>query len=80
LLDCIADPPPAELIFNKPIKAPDFIVASPKPKADPKEALAEAKGEARKGDGINKSIALIVLDLVNVIEDLEKRVAALEKK
>lgn len=65
--------------FDKPVKAPDFIVASPDPKKNPKEALAEAIGEARKGKGQPKSIALIVLDLIEYVDDLEKRVDALEK-
>jgi len=60
--------------FDVPIIAPDFIVQSPKPKADPLLAHAEAIAEAAKTD---KSIALIVLDLVVYVEELEKR---LQKK
>jgi len=56
--------------FTLPVIAPDFIVQSPKPKANHLEAHAEAVAEAAKAD---KSIALIVLDLVVYIEELEKR-------
>lgn len=66
--------------FSIPVKAPDFFVASPKPKKNPKEAFAEALGEARKPHGVSKSIALIVVDLMEYIDDLEKRVDKLEKK
>jgi len=78
--DPTPEPEAAEFVFDKPIKAPDFIVASPKPKTNPKEALIEALGEARKPHGESKSIALIVLDLIEYINDLEKRVDTLEKK
>lgn len=61
--------------FDTPIHAPavyaaDYFVASPKPKAHHAEAHAEAIAEAAKKD---KSIALIVLDLVVYVEELEKR-------
>jgi hypothetical protein len=67
--------PATEQVFALPIRAPivtaaDFIVQSPKPKVDPLEALTEAIGEAAKAD---KSVALIVLDLVKYLEDVEKR-------
>ncbi len=57
-------------MFTLPVIAPDFIVQSPKPKTKHLEAHAEAVAEAGKAD---KSIALIVLDLVVYIEELEKR-------
>lgn len=64
--------PPVKTVetFTLPIIAPDFIVQSPKPKTKHLEAHAEALAEAAKAD---KSIALIVLDLVVYIEELEKR-------
>ena len=66
---------PIEQVFILPVYAPtmtarDFIVQSPKPKADPLEALKEAIEEADKAD---KSVALIVLDLVKYLEEVEKR-------
>lgn len=66
-----------EEIFSLPVIAPDFIVRSPKPKAKHLEAHLEAIEESKKP---NKSIALIVLDLVVYIDELEKRMKALEKK
>ena len=71
---------PEFIEYQKPIKAPDFIVASPKPKDKPSEALVEAVKEARKGHGIPKSSMTILLNLVEYIDDLEKRVGMLEKK
>lgn len=71
---------PEFIEYQKPIKAPDFIVASPKPKDKPSEALVEAVKEARKGQGIPKSSMTILLNLVEYIDDLEKRVGMLEKK
>ena len=62
--------PPTKQIFDLPVYAPDFIVQSPKPKTDPLQALTEAIEEAAKAD---KSVALIVLDLVKYLEDVEKR-------
>uniref|UniRef100_A0A6M3K6Q7 Uncharacterized protein n=1 Tax=viral metagenome TaxID=1070528 RepID=A0A6M3K6Q7_9ZZZZ len=56
--------------FTLPVVAPDFIVSSPKPKIDHLEAHAEAIAESLKA---NKSIALIVLDLVVYINELEIR-------
>ena len=73
-------PEPEFIEYQKPIKAPDFIVASPKPKDKPSEALVEAVKEARKGQGIPKSSMTILLNLVEYIDDLEKRVGMLEKK
>ncbi|MBU2051295.1 MAG: hypothetical protein KKH61_20300 [Gammaproteobacteria bacterium] len=68
--DPTPEPEPVNEVFTKPIVAPDFIVQSPKPKKNHLEAHAEAIAEAGKAD---KSIALIVLDLVVYIEELEKR-------
>ena len=62
--------PQTKQVFDLPVYAPDFIVQSPKPKADPLAALTEAIAEAAK---VDKSIALIVLDLVKYLEDVEKR-------
>lgn len=67
------------IVYDKPIQAPDFIVASPKPKTNPKEALFKAVGEARKGHGVPKSSMTILLNLIEYIDDLEKRVDVLEK-
>jgi hypothetical protein len=53
-------------VFTIPLVTPDFIVQSPKPKTDPMLALAEA-------ERADKSIALIVLDLMVYLEDIEKR-------
>lgn len=66
--------------FLIPIKAPDFIVASPKPKVDPAEALSEALSESKKAHGSWKSVPLMVLDLLVYIEELERRVKKLEGK
>jgi len=66
-----ADPPPQPetiLAFDKPVKAPDFIVATPKINADPEAALDEAIAETEKGDGSEKSIALIVLSLAKYLK------------
>lgn len=51
LLDCIVDPPNPYTEFDKPIKAPDFIVATPPIKDNPEEALDEAVAEMEKGEG-----------------------------
>ena len=67
-------------VFESTIKAKDFLIASPKVKTLPAEALVEAVTEAKKEDGQNKSIGLIVLSLAHYIDDLEKRVQTLEKK
>jgi hypothetical protein len=61
---------PSSVTYTVPVIATDFLVQSPKPKTDPLEALTEAIAEAGKTD---KSIALIVLDLVKYLEDVEKR-------
>ena len=61
---------PTELQSALPIRAPDFLVSSPKPKGNHMDAHAEAIAEAGKA---NKSIALIVLDLVVYVAELEKR-------
>lgn len=73
---------PTEQVFDLPIVAPsvtagDYFVQSPKPKANHLEAHAEAIAESKKQ---NKSLALMVLDMVVYIEELEKRIKALEKK
>lgn len=73
---------PTSQIFDLPIVTPsvtagDYFVQSPKPKADHLQAHAEAVAESKKA---NKSLALMVLDMVVYIEELEKRVKALEKK
>lgn len=72
--------PVTEVVFSIPVRAPDFVVASPKPKDNPKDALAEAIAESKKPHGATKSMGLMVLSMMRYIEDLEKRVAALEKK
>ena len=64
-------------VFILPLVAPDFIVQSPKPKKDHLEAHAEAIAESKKSD---KSLALMVLDLMVYVEELEKRLQKLEKK
>lgn len=61
---------PVEIAYTVPVHAPDFVVSSPKPKTDPAQAHAEAIAESLKAD---KSIALIVLDLVVYITELEQR-------
>ena len=61
---------PSSIAYSVPVVAPDFIVQSPKPKTDPLAALTEAIEEAAK---VDKSIALIVLDLVKYLEDVKKR-------
>lgn len=81
----VHDPTPiiqTEQVFELPIVAPsvtagDYFVQSPKPKADHLQAHAEAVAESKKK---NKSLALMVLDMMVYIEELEKRVKALEKK
>ena len=73
-------PEPDFIEYSKSIKAPDFVVASPKPKDKPDEALKEAVKIAKRPHGTAKSIPEIVLNLINYIDDLENRVAALEKK
>lgn len=66
--------------YSQPIKAPDFIVATPDVESDPTLAMEEAVKEARKGKGKKKSMAKILLNLVEYVDDLEKRVKKLEKK
>ena len=63
-------PTQTEILFESPVRAPDFFVSSPKPKDDPALALADAIAEGAKS---SKSIALIVLSLVKYLEDVEKR-------
>jgi hypothetical protein len=62
--------------FDLPVVAPDFIVQSPKPKKDPREAHDRAIYVSKQ---IDKSLAEIVLNLVVYIEELETRVDGLEK-
>jgi hypothetical protein len=73
------EPEVTEIGFSLPVKAPDFIVASPIPKSDPLEALTEAEKEAKKPHGTDKSIPAIVLNLMVYIEHLELRIQKLEK-
>lgn len=68
LLDCTLDPPLNHIPFDKPIKAPDFIVATPSVHPDPEQALDEAIAETKKGAGSEKSIALIVLSVAKYLE------------
>ncbi len=62
--------PPTEQVFTVPLIAPEFIVASPKPKTDPAEALAHAQALALIA---HKPLAEIVLNLMVVIADMDKR-------
>lgn len=78
--DLEGDRPILEYEFSVPIKAPDFIVASPIPKDKPDEALAEAVKESKKPHGTGKSVPVIVINLMRYIENLEERVAILENK
>lgn len=65
-----AIPVPSIEVFNVPILAPDFMIATPKIKDDPLEALQEAKNEAKKGEGQNKSMGLMVLSMMRHYESL----------
>jgi hypothetical protein len=78
--DPTPDPEPDFVQFDKPIKAPDFIVASPKPKDKPTDALARAVAIGRLPHGTPKSIAEMVLNFMVVIEDMDKRIKELEGK
>lgn len=62
--------PPTEIVFPLPVRAPDFLVSSPKPKDDPIEAMTEAVLEGGKA---NKSIALMVLSFAKYLDHVEKR-------
>ena len=54
--------------FDRPVKAPDFIVATPPIKDDPELALDEAIAEMEKGQGNPKSIALIALSMAKYLK------------
>jgi len=73
-------PAPPPIVYKVPVYAPDFIVASPKTKDNPREALDEAVQEARKGKGRNKSIALIALSLAHYLDEVEKRLSQVEEQ
>ncbi len=82
-------PLPEELytVFDKPVKAPDFIVATPPVNPDPEKALDEAIAEMEKGEGNPKSIALIALFMAKWAKAervknkaLEAEIAELKKK
>lgn len=72
-------PPPVlnvvngNVVFAMPVIASDFVVQTPDVPTDPATALTEAIKESRKGKGASKSLAYILLALVNYIEDVEKR-------
>lgn len=79
----IHDPTPvlqAFIEFDLPVKAPDFVVASPKPKDNPKDALARALQIANQPHGTGKSIAEMVLNFMVVIDDLAVQVDDLKKR
>jgi len=61
-------PPPDEVRIGVKIQAPDFVVSSPKINDDPELALDEAIAEMEKGEGSEKSIALIVLSLAKYMK------------
>ena len=63
-----AIPVPTSEIFQVPIIAPDFIVQTPKINDDPEKALDEAVAEMKKGEGTEKSLALMTLSLVKYLE------------
>lgn len=68
LLDCVTVwAPPTVHEFDLPVKAPDFLVATPKINPDP-ELVDEAIAEMKKGEGSEKSIALIVLSMAKYLE------------
>lgn len=77
-LDCVVDPPLNHIPFEKPILAPDFIVATPKIKDDPLEALQEAITESKRGEGQNKSLGLILLSVTKYIEQLHEEIEAMK--
>ena len=59
--------------FDKPVQAPDFIVATPPIKDDPEEALLEAIAEMEKGQGNPKSVALIALSLAKYLKSKKNK-------
>ena len=65
----VVPPVKTQEVFGLPVVAPDFIVQSPKPKSDSKEAHAEAIKESKKA---SKSIASITLNSMVYLENLEK--------
>jgi len=71
--DPTPEPPPPYQEFTKPVKAPDFIVSTPKINADPEAALDEAIAEMEKGKGSEKSIALIALSLVKYLKSKKSK-------
>ena len=75
-IEIVPPEPKTQEVFDVPVVAPDFVVQSPKPKDDHKEAHAEAIKESKKD---SKSIASIVLNQMVYIEELEKRILKLEK-
>jgi hypothetical protein len=77
--DPTPEPEPDYIEYKKPLKAPDFIVATPDVEATPELALTAAISEARKGKGKKKSMGKIVLNLVEYVDELEKRIKKLEK-
>lgn len=60
LLDCIVDPPSPFIKFDKPVLAPDFIVATPPINPDPEQALLDAIAEMEKGEGSPKSLYIML--------------------
>lgn len=60
--------------------APDFLVQSPKIKANKKEAYQEAKDEFLKTEKSIAKLALTLPTLIAHLEALELRIVALEKK
>lgn len=69
LQDCVtAYEKPTVHEFDLPIKAPDFVFATPKVNENPELALDEAIAEMNKGLGTDKSLALMVFSLTKYIE------------
>ena len=78
LLDCVTiwvSPPYQE--FDKPIKAPDFLIASPEPEENAVMALEAVSRENKKQKGTAKIIGGMVRNMAVVIEEQDKLIKSL---
>lgn len=80
LLDCVTvwvwvSPPYQE--FDKPIKAPDFLIASPEPETNAVMALEAVSSENKKRKGTAKTLGGMVRNMAVVIEEQDKLIKSL---
>lgn len=78
LLDCVTVwVSPSYQEFDKPIKAPDFLIASPEPEEDAVMALEAVSRENKKRKETAKTLGGMVRNMAVVIEEQDKIIKSL---